>query len=425
MTMIDVWESIKPKTQTDSFVSLVKRDLIPTIGKENLVKIAKNYAVTKFTVYDGDDVTPPYTPTALIKEITDKLTDVDFSTAKFLVIYTVEWANYLHAIHGVPAENITLVGDSKRLEVGQFAGYNTIMDSDFLSAEFNQNENMKFDVVVGNPPYNDGSINNTVLWDKFIVHKNLKSDNLVLVIPSSFLSQKFNGMSKSVKESLMLRGCNAIVINDYSTFQNAKVKTCTVFCKSGHKGQVKLIDGVSKIEIMINLNEQNTLIFNPEHVDLVKRVEANSNGKHPKMLKWIDLSSHDKSKWAIGSYYKTEGFESNPLKAFKILDPSMGESNNYYVVFGIADTEEDAKILYEKLVSFWFSDIVQAYLILTRYSISLDRTQYSYLPFVKIDHVFTNEEISSLWGISTESVESAKILTSNCHHKKNKNSVGM
>lgn len=259
MTMIDVWESIKPKTQTDSFVSLVKRDLVPAIGKENLVKIAKNYAVTKFMLYNEEEVTPPFTPTALIKEITDKLTGVDFSTAKFLVIYTVEWANYLHAIHGVPAENITVVADEPRAEFCGFAGYSVIPAKDFLADEFNQDENMKFDVVVGNPPFQETLSNGSRkdqasnLWSKFWKKSLRVTTNLGtvgLVTPTSWLSPSsdFRGEGKFGREArlwdvFMKYDTYADVMNVSKHFQGIGSTFGYAIVNKSKNGGIKFSDG--------------------------------------------------------------------------------------------------------------------------------------------------------------------------------------
>ncbi len=181
---------------------------MPVIGLERVPAIAKNYAVTRLEVYNDGGTLPPYTPTALLKEITDRLVgSVDFSTAKFLVIYTLEWANYLQAIHGVPAENITVVGDSKRFEVSAYQGYNFIMAEQFLAKDFNKDEQLKFDVIVGNPPYqetlSDGSRKDQAsnLWSKFwkksLEHSVIRGI-VALITPTSWLSPSndFRGDSK-------------------------------------------------------------------------------------------------------------------------------------------------------------------------------------------------------------------------------------
>jgi len=242
LTVNDLWQEIKPKTQTDSFVSLVKRDLIPSIGKSNLIKIAKNYAITKFTLYDADAVIPPFTPTALIKEITDRLVgNVDFSTAKFLVIYTVEWANYLHAIHGVPAENITLVGDSKRLDVGAHAGYNIVMDSDFLSDKFNQGKDLKFDVVVGNPPFQktfngERRAKRYNLWSEFLSVAMSITDKVNFIIPDGWMSS-----GTSIFEDMKSFGIKSANIEDCgSYFSGVAVRFTSIELVKGHTGETEI-----------------------------------------------------------------------------------------------------------------------------------------------------------------------------------------
>jgi len=335
MTTVDIWQAIKPKTQTDGFVSFVKNDLMPVIGKANLVNIAKNYAVTKFMVYDTDEVIPPYTSTALIKEITDRLVgNVDFSTAKFLVIYTVEWANYLHAIHGVPAANITVVGDSKRLEVGAHAGYNTIMDTDFLSAEFNQGKDLKFDVVVGNPPFskaNEGKAHTkkvNLYPEFFSIALNLS--RFILMIMPRTDNQVQQSHNKQIVENV-----TEIIEIDDDVFNIATSVWCLVVDKSKKK----------KIEDFTNKEIKND-------------------------IKWVKgrLTSSSKD-WETDSGYDVihSVQKSGPviLKTDKLKKTAVLPTTGFLVVFGITCNksfviESRGQMSGVNVYSVWFEDKVDA-----------------------------------------------------------------
>ena len=101
-----------------------------------------------------------------------------------------------------------------------------------------------------------------------------------------------------------------------------------------------------------------------------------------------------------------------------ILDPTSDQAKDHYVVFGKADTQDEAEALLKLLNSFWFSDPVQAFMLLTRYQISLDYTQYVKVPKINVDHVFTNDELYSLWNISDPIKELVETLVKDCNHKK-------
>ena len=276
-------------------------------------------------------------------------------------------------------------------------------------------------IEIGNYPYNDGSVNNTVIWNKFITDARAsKADAVAVVVQASFLSQQYKGMSKSVKKDLIALGCYKIVVNDYSDFDEtkAKVKTCIVFCRRGYQGLVAFVERKTGHSVKTVLDKPFDMIFDPVHRRFIDEMSAATKTKTERKPKWARLSAADKKKWCIGSYYRTEGFDKNPLKPFVILDPTGNQAKDHYVVFGKADIRAAAEDLLEQLNSFWFSDPVQAFMLLTRYQISLDYTQYAKVPKTTVDHVFTNNELYRVWNISDPVKKLVETLVENCNHKK-------
>jgi hypothetical protein len=277
---------------------------------------------------------------------------------------------------------------------------------------------------VGNYPYNDGSVNNNVIWNKFIADARAsQTDFLAVVVQASFLSQKFTGMAKKVKKDLIALGCYKIIVNEYSDFDErlAKVKTCILFCRRGYEGLVTYVERRTGRTMQKDLTSPFDMIFDPGQrlfLDELDAVRFYSFERFPQYKKWIKDHSDNKKLWAIGSYYKTEGFDRNPLKPFVKIEPNSGAEKNFYCVFGSAKTEAEVDIKMEQLRSFWFNDAVQAALLLTRYQISLDKTQYAKIPKTVIDHVFGADELFDLWNVSEEARQAAKALVADCDYKK-------
>jgi hypothetical protein len=294
----------------------------------------------------------------------------------------------------------------------------------FDNISFLPDDNRPFKYVeIGNYPYNDGSVNDTVIWHKFIAQaKESRADAGAVVVQASFLSQQLKGMSKAVKKNLIALGCYKIIVNDYSDFANpkakAKVKTCILVWRRGYQGLVEFVERKTGYSVSTVLDKPFDMIFDPVHRTFIDEMSVAAKAKTERKPKWSRLSASDKKKWCIGSYYRTEGFDKNPLKPFVILDPTGDQSKDHYVVFGKADTQAAAEDLLKQLNSFWFSDPVQAFMLLTRYQISLDYTQYAKVPKTTVDHEFTNDELYTLWNISSPVKELIETLVKDCNHKK-------
>jgi hypothetical protein len=305
------------------------------------------------------------------------------------------------------------------------------------------NRNFKY-IEIGNYPYNDGSISNTPIWDKFIDQaRKDNADAVAVVVQASFLSQDSSkGFAKKVKDNLQKLGCYKIVINDFDDFgEKAKVKTCIIFCRKGYAGSITYVERKTGRSVVKSLDQSFDMNFDPNKIQFLSELKTGGMTKTDSIFSEEKFISFDrfstykasspeiKKKFCIGGYYKANGYEKTPLRPFKILDPSLikidekKKTTNYdwYVIWGYADTLELAEIELEKLKSFWFNPCVTAALMLTRYSVSTDATQYAAIPKTEIDHVFSENELFDRWNISTEMRDFAKSLLLNYVEPENDN----
>jgi hypothetical protein len=140
------------------------------------------------------DHTVPYTPGDLMAEITSNLAINENS--KVAVMYTVEWALYLK--HMLNVKDITVIGGEfcRSTEICcNLWGFKYILGRKI-------GNDMKFDVVVGNPPFQkeDNKAKRWTLWEEFIKESLTLSDNVAMIVPQSFTgpNKVFNQVKKNI-----------------------------------------------------------------------------------------------------------------------------------------------------------------------------------------------------------------------------------
>jgi len=149
-----------------------------------------------FTISERQDRGEVITPESLVEEMLDKLPqevfksetttflDPCFGTGSFLKGVVLRLSANGHSTENINSRvfgfeiNNKMFNETKR----KFRGI-SIIKQDFLKTDIN----MKFDVIVGNPPYQNGSNSmSEALWLKFIVKASKLSNKVLFVTPKSW-----------------------------------------------------------------------------------------------------------------------------------------------------------------------------------------------------------------------------------------------
>jgi site-specific DNA-methyltransferase (adenine-specific) len=221
----------------NSCIKLIKRQQvisnavvdIPTQAQECSLK---DYILTIETIRNRNKFTveQPFTPIRLMREITDQL-GVD-KTARVAVLFTVEWAVYLKAVGYTNTVIITETVDPIIQKICNILGIEYILLNTVMDAK------MRFDAVVGNPPFQYGT--NNKFYQEFIkVAFDLSSDVVAMITPSNWTS--FASVDSSFLQLLEDNGLHTYKFLGDKAFNVQLLTVYFVASKLNNNGQVKLI----------------------------------------------------------------------------------------------------------------------------------------------------------------------------------------
>lgn len=274
------------------------------------------------------------------------------------------------------------------------------LNGEFRVKPLDKQTSMNVKIAVGNPPYNDGSAARNPIYHLFLENfaKN-PPDYTFKVIQANWFTQPDKKLGKSVRNSLKKLGVYKIVINPYNTFENAKVKTCTVFCRKGYDGDVELIDSDTGFtRTLTDLNQIILYTVDPDELEILNKLKP----EEP----WTTYSGNkkDTNKWRIVTSYRKENFDITPLNPLKVMEPDF-ESQGGYRVFASFDTKQVAEAELEKYKSFWHSKLVVWIMQRTRTSTTLDNPQVIWVPKIDIDRVFTDEDLYKHFNLTRKQIK--------------------
>ena len=340
-----------------------------------------------------------HTPRVITKKLVKEILKNTDTTNNILVLYNVEFILELleqNRLMGANTsqENITFLSDDKeKTDFVKKMGVKVI-------TELPTNE--KFDIVIGNPPYTDGTHGKATIWDKFIEKAMSMSNTVAFVVPSS-LAQSNN--YRSLRRRINDNGLGAVEFLPSETFPDVTVETLYFVTASNAKpydGDVwfkpKLKSIIEKIEMVAGTeyyNKNSMLRF--KSVKLtgeVGSVIANIS-RHGHKIEEGKLDRDRDNHRVVTSYMSNAKCH---LQAVETTLPGTGIPGSYRQMIVSSDTEANNIRTYLK------SNFCVALYELTKTSRSIDGPQTRFIPMMDFTREWTSADIYNHFGLTAEEI---------------------
>ena len=375
-----------------------------------MVTLEQHISRQKLSSYLGGDSSTPFglvqemvdkIPLEVIKNPNSKFLDPAAGVGTFVIILFYELKKYHSEEHIL--NNMLYVCEVNRFKVRilKNLGIKNIYGESFLEQDF---KGMKFDVILGNPPYNEGknsteSRNARSLYVKFIDKITLLSPEYsLLVIPYTWLISK-KQECRDTRNNFYNLGLKSITHTGPNTFgKNVNVDTIITFTEKGYKEDVNNIRYILK-ENIISQQPPHKITFNPNNdfiplswdnksFNMGKNLKLKNNnlkikvGEHKvkRGFKGI-IEDSTKTTWRISYAYLT-GMESalyrkSYIREITVVEPGVGVTNkNKYIE---CSSKESALELFNTLSS----QETQIYLSMVSRGSSLENWMINSLPNLK------------------------------------------
>ena len=188
----------------------------------------------------------------------------------------------------------------------------------------------KFDVIIGNPPFSDGSHTAKPIYIDFIKKSLVMATaHVLLVTPSTWAATGF----KDTKSMIYSRGLKKFVfISDY--FQNIKMALCWFWCDLSYDKKNVEITFSSKVKTAIDI-EDSTNIIDYKDTALLEFLEKYGTSEKFKLKKTPTrkFSYHKEDKNGIDLLVTLgkNGYRTVKVSRTNVVDPDI---KKYRIVFG-------------------------------------------------------------------------------------------
>ena len=310
--------------------------------------------------------------------------------------------------------------------------------------------NMKFDVIIGNPPYqlSDGGNNASAspLYQKFVEQaKKLKPRYLSMIIPSRWFGGG-KGLDEFRRETLNDNRFRVIVdfenANDCFPGVDIAGGVCYFLWDRDNPGdcQVVNVNNEQRIKTTRKLNEFETFIRRAEALHIIKKVRSKKeqtmanvvssskpfglrtfirplnkgdiilrwqNGEGPYLRSEIRTGQELIDKWKVITSYVGYDHAGNPgkdgkRKVFNKIDilPPGTICNETYLVINSFNTEQEAKNMVAYMKTLFFRFLVSQLM----FSHHITKSAYQFVPMQDFSHPWTDEMLYKKYELIDEEI---------------------
>lgn len=287
-----------------------------------------------------------------------------------------------------------------------------VLWKDFLKLSYTGNESMNnFDNAVWlmNPPYNDGSKANNPVYQNFIDKvAQFKPKAAVIIVQANWLMRD-NKISNKIRADLKKIGLRKMILNPVDAFPGASVRTVSLICERGYDDKIIFEEASTGKNIVLHsLQGLIPFCFDQDKLDLLHKLR-------PKKISAIKFPAGPKkgNEWKeyfIATAYQNFDIAKDPFGHIRILPPNYGDKFDVtrgasgYRIMETCSTKEEADDKLKYVRSYWHSKLVTFIMKYRRTSYTLDNLQISWVPSIKLDKEYTDEEIYKEFNLTQKEI---------------------
>lgn len=207
-----------------------------------------------------------YTPEPLVDEILSKVT----IKGKILILFNIEFPISLVYNYNIEPKNLTFYSDHEnKTKIANRLGIKVIERLDI---------DMKFDVIIGNPPYNDimgdnrsqsKNTNNSNLYFDFI-QKSIEMNPkfISLIVPAGWMQ------NQQIKETVLEAGLKKVKEIDPAYFPGVGIRSgiSMLHIESNYRGKIE----IESLTSSFNIDRDAVLSFdNPKKFKIIEKLKQN------------------------------------------------------------------------------------------------------------------------------------------------------